>query len=238
MSAITSSANGTYTDCGLGQGVGLVLTCGGPSCGILSQFPHLQCSNDPISSTTSCTNGVTCPGTPNFKSIFQMQQHPDNSVSTQQLLEIDGQDFDGTDDGHGVVSYGPTNVATSPTPSATGTGTGAGGGTAAGGSPGTSTGTGTGTGGPSISHVASDASFRTPPLSKTLFVVLVIFGMFVGQSMADGPTAAHLRVTTGMSLLWLIMIPARVAADASCLTVGNFPVLFSTSLFYYLATDT
>jgi hypothetical protein len=165
-----------------------------------------------------------------------MQQHPDNSVSTQQLLEIDGQDFDGTDDGHGVVSYGPTNVATSPTPSATGTGTGAGGGggTGGGGSPGTGTGTGTGIG----SHVASDASFRKPPLSKTLFIVLVIFGMFVGQSTADGPTAAHLKLTTGMSLLWLIMIPARVAADASCLTVGNFPVLFSTSLFYYLATDT
>ena len=141
MSAITSSANGTYTDCGLGQGVGLTITCGGSSCGILAQFPHLVCSHDPISSSLNCNNGVTCPGTPNFQSLFQMQQHPDNSVSAQQLLQIDGQKFQGTDDGHGVVNYGPLMNANPPSgTSIAPAGTTAVGGTSAGLGPGSASG--------------------------------------------------------------------------------------------------
>lgn len=107
MSAITSSANGTYSDCGVGQGVGLAITCGGAACSILSQFPQLTCSHDPVGSSLNCNNGVQCPGQPNFQSIFQMQQHPDNSVTSQQLLQIDGQMFMGSDNGLGVVNYGP-----------------------------------------------------------------------------------------------------------------------------------
>ena len=227
MSAITSSANGTYTDCGLGQGVGLTITCGGSSCGILSQFPHLQCSNDPISSSTSCNNGVTCPGTPNFKSIFQMQQHPDNTVSTQQQLEIDGQNFKGTDDGHGVVAYsGPTNVPNTSGPSQTEPGAGGSG-------QGTATGTGSGTRNPTISAAASTASSsRRPPLSKALFVVWVILSVFVGQSTADNSFIRfkELTVTTAVSLIWaLVIVPVRTHAQA-CTTVGVFPVLPFSSL--------
>src|SRR2546423_7247861 len=117
MSAITSSANGTYTDCGLGQGVGVAITCGGAACSILSQFPQLTCTHDPVGSSLNCNNGVQCPGQPNFQSIFQMQQHPDNTVTSQQLLQIDGQLFMGTDDGHGVVNYGPLMNANPPSSS-------------------------------------------------------------------------------------------------------------------------
>jgi hypothetical protein len=168
----------------------LALTCGGPSCGILSQFPHLTCSTDPISSLTSCNNSVPpCPQAPNFVSTFQLQQQQNNIVKSQQQLMIDGQSFQGTDDGNGVVNYsGPSNVPNSSGTSGTGTGasgTGAGAtatGTGAGGTGGSGP---SGTGSTRPSGAVSAASSRRPAFSKAFIVLFVILGMFVGQSTAN-----------------------------------------------------
>jgi hypothetical protein len=105
MSAITSSANGTYIDCGFGMGVALTITCGGPSCQALQSYPNLQCTTDPSTTTSTCTNGITCAGSTNFKSAFTLAQHTDNTVTSTQNLTIDSETFTGTDDGKGDVSY-------------------------------------------------------------------------------------------------------------------------------------
>ena len=109
MSAITSSANGTYIDCGFGMGVALTITCGGPSCQALQSYPNLQCTTDPSSTTSTCTNGITCAGSTNFKSAFTLAQHTDNTVTSTQNLTIDSETFTGTDDGKGDVSYSSSN---------------------------------------------------------------------------------------------------------------------------------
>jgi hypothetical protein len=109
MSAITSSANGTYIDCGFGMGVALTITCGGPSCQSLQSFPNLQCTTDPSTTTSTCTNGITCAGSTNFKSAFSLAQHTDNTVTSTQNLTIDSETFTGTDDGKGDVSYTSSN---------------------------------------------------------------------------------------------------------------------------------
>lgn len=252
MSAITSSANGTYTDCGLGQGVGLAITCGGSSCGILAQFPHLTCTHDPTTLSLNCNNGVVCPpGSSNFQSLFAMQQHPDNSVSVQQQLQIDAQSFQGTDDGHGNIAYAAmmnanpapsSQVPSNPAPSNSATSSPAPQNShpAAGTStlvvvPGTSTalsaGSATGGGTTSTTNAspiptfASLAPSRRPPISKVLFILFVIVSTFIGQSTA---TSSFHRVksntlTTGMSLLWLLVL-APVRSYAQCQTVAVFPV--------------
>lgn len=209
MSVITSSANGTYTDCGLGQGVGLTLTCGS-SCGISSQFPHLQCS-----STTSCSNSVQCPGT----------QHPDNTVTG---LQIDGQDFQGTNDGHGNVAYsGATTNTSNPSPGHSRTDRGIGG-IASGASTGVDTGTATGTGArsPGSSPAPSGTS---SPFSKALFVVL---GMLIGQSTTDSSKFFRLKdiaLNTGVSLLWiLVLVPAWTYGQGVCDTLVDFSAVFSS----------
>jgi len=234
MSAITSSANGTYVDCGLGQGVDLTITCGGPSCSVLSQFPHLACSNDTVSSTTHCTNGVTCPGTPNFKSIFQMQQHPDDTVSTQQELQIDGQNFEGNDDGHGVVAYSQvdnsgtsTSSITSPVGGSSVEATSVGGTSIfVGGTP--DVGPGTSGSATNTAHSSNSAvgiatsnarSHKKTPVSKAVVFVLVILGMFVGRIHADTSFLTFNEVghTTGLSVLrFLSLLPEHV--DAQCIT--------------------
>jgi len=198
----------------------LTITCGGSSCGVLSQFPQLTCSND-SSSTTHCDNGVICPGTPNFKSIFQMQQHPDDTVSTQQDLQIDGQNFQGADDGHGVVSYSQGDLpgtSTSSTPSPVG-GSSIGGGTSAfvsgtpDSGPGTS-GSATNTAHSSNSGVgpatSNARSHKKPCGSKALLVILVIMGMFVSQTHADTSFSRfkEMALTTELSVpsLWFLSI--------------------------------
>src|SRR5579871_757300 len=99
MTTFTTTANGTYTDCGLGQPVGLTLTCSGPSCNSLASFPNLKCEqNTGDATTTSCSNAITCPSTPNFVSQFQIAQRADNTLKTSQSLTIDDEGFKGTDD--------------------------------------------------------------------------------------------------------------------------------------------
>ena len=253
MSAITSSANGTYVDCGLGQGVGLTITCGGSSCGVLSQFPQLACSNDTISSTTHCNNGVTCPGTPNFKSIFQMQQHPDDTVSTQQDLQIDGQNFQGTDDGHGVVSYSQVDLPGTSTSSTTSpVGGSSVGGTSVGGTsvfvggtpdvgPGTS-GSATNTAHSSNSAVglatSNARSHKKPRVSKALLAILVIMGMFVSQTHADTSffRFKEMALATELSVLWFLsLIPEHI--HAQCTTEALYPVATARYLDNKLAIN-
>jgi hypothetical protein len=210
MSAITSSANGTYTDCGLGQGTSLTITCGGSSCGSLSQFPQLTCNTDSITSTTHCKNDVTCPGIPNFKSNFQMQQHPDDTVSTQQDLQIDGENFQGTDDGHGVVSYSSTDISTSSTSlSTSSTSTGTADGSTPVGGPGDS-GSATKTAHNStITPAASNARTHKKPLvSKVLLIILVIISMFVSQAHAGDTSFPVVRgvFPSVVHLLWVHLL--------------------------------
>lgn len=234
MSAFTSSANGTYVDCGLGQGVGLTITCGGSSCGVLSQFPQLTCSND-SSSTTHCDNGVTCPGTPNFKSIFQMQQHPDDTVSTQQELQIDGQNFQGADDGLGVVSYSQGDLpgtSTSSTTSPVGGSSVGGTSVLVSGTP--DVGPGTSGSATNTAHISNTAvgpatsnarSHKKPRVSKGLLVILVIMGMFVSQIHADTSFSRfkETALTTGLSVLWFLsLFPEHI--HAQCTTEALYPV--------------
>ena len=252
MSAITSSANGTYTDCGLGQAVGLAITCGGSSCGILAQFPHLTCTHDPSTLSLNCNNGVVCPpGSSNFQSLFAMQQHPDNSVSVQQQLQIDGQGFQGTDDGHGNIAYAaamnanpppssqvpsnpaPSNLATSrpapqnPTP-ASGTSTGVSVGvTQPVLGPGSATGTGTtGTNASPIPTFASIAPSKRPPISKLVFMIFVIVSMFIGQSTASTSfyMAKGNELSTGLLPLFWFLVLVPILSNAQCQTVVIFPV--------------
>src|SRR5215471_2996276 len=104
----TTTANGTYTDCGYGMPIALTITCGGPSCPALDSYPNLVCTSD--ATTTNCNNQVTCPKKPNFQSIFQLVQETNSRVTTNQQLTIDEQSFSGTDDGNGHISYAPNAV--------------------------------------------------------------------------------------------------------------------------------
>jgi hypothetical protein len=117
MTTITSSANGTYIDCGLTQGASLTITCGGPSCPSLNSFPNLNCATDPSSTTSTCTNGITCAGSSNFISQFMIIQNSDNTITSSQQLSIDGQGFAGTDNGNGDVSYSGNGEVNNPPPS-------------------------------------------------------------------------------------------------------------------------
>jgi hypothetical protein len=226
--SISSSANGTYTDCGLGQGVSLTITCGGPSCGILAQFPHLACTNDPSTAALNCNNGVMCPQPVNFLSQFDMQQYLNNTVSAQQLLQIDGQMFAGSDNGQGTVSYAPLmNAVSSTTSKASTSTTRVGGG--AGGSGGNTVGTETtlitasvNTGSPSVSAFVSSASTRRPSLSKTLFALYLIFAIFIGQTTAYTSFPKNTALSTGLSLLWFLASLPHVTAQ--CTTIGAVPV--------------
>lgn len=99
---MASNANGVYMDCGFGMPIGVTLSCGGPSCESLNSvnFPNLTCTTD--SSGTHCTNGVTCPGSPNFQSSFALsQQAGQATVATTQNATVDTQGFSGTDPGTG-----------------------------------------------------------------------------------------------------------------------------------------
>jgi hypothetical protein len=125
MSAITSSANGTYIDCGFGMGVSLTITCGGPSCQALQSYPNLQCNTDPSSTTSTCTNGITCSGSTNFKSAFTLAQHTDNTVTSSQNLTIDSETFTGTDDGKGDISYSSSSGDGVPPPASQSSASGA-----------------------------------------------------------------------------------------------------------------
>jgi hypothetical protein len=86
-----TTANGTYIDCGYGQGFSISLWCSGDSCDAFSAFPWLQCTNS--SNIFHCTNGVDCSGSgSNFTSVFSFTQ-TDVNVSSNQQLNIDGKYF-------------------------------------------------------------------------------------------------------------------------------------------------
>lgn len=219
--ALTSSANGT---CDVGNSVELTVTCGGPSCGVPTLFPHLQCSTDPLSSQTHLSRHTE------LKSILQLQQQDDNTVSTAQDLKIDGANFLGIDDGHSRVSYGPSNVppcgtspgtgSTSPTGDGPPTGFLEPGGTKASG----------------VGPASSLASSRNPSLSSGLFGLFVIMSIFRSQLNAQGhmlgPIARKFKIFTSGALifspiLWLFVFPARVYGQ--CTTTGIYPVRFLKS---------
>src|SRR5271169_6373845 len=116
MTTITTNANGTYSDCGYGLPVAVTITCAGSSCPSLQSYPDLTCTTD--ATTTNCNNGVTCPGTPNFQSVFKLLQQG-LTVTTNQNLTVTGQDFSGTDTGNGLpVSF--SNIGPTPTTSVAG----------------------------------------------------------------------------------------------------------------------
>jgi len=188
MTTITTTANGTYTDCGFAQPVGLTLTCSGASCSILSSFPGLSCQQDTASSTSSCSNGITCPTQPNFVSQFQIAQSSDNTVKSSQSLTIDDEGFSGTDN-NGVVAY--SALSAGPQPS-----------TAFPGGPGPGPGespSGTNGRGPQTSVIVvttvpgggATSSSTLPlqtgkaacerPISKMLLVIMIILSIFAGQ---------------------------------------------------------
>src|SRR5271155_661821 len=102
-----TTANGTYIDCGYGQGFSISLWCSGDSCDAFSAFPWLQCTNS--SNIFHCTNGVDCSGSgSNFTSVFAFTQ-TDVNVSSNQQLNIDGKHFVIDQDTSGEVSAKATS---------------------------------------------------------------------------------------------------------------------------------
>ena len=113
-----TNANGVYMDCGYGMPIAVTLTCGGPSCDSLNSinFPNLTCS--PSSGGTQCTNGITCPGTPNFQSAFSLvQQAGQTTVTSTQNATVDAEGFSGTDPGTGQPFSFSALSPSSPPPS-------------------------------------------------------------------------------------------------------------------------
>ena len=203
MTTYTTTANGTYTDCGLGQPVGLTLTCGGPSCEILNSFPNLRCQQDTASTTTSCSNGVTCPFQPNFVSQFEVAQSADNTVKTSQDLTIDEEGFTGTD-ADGVVAFtadngpqpNPPNVSpTVVTYTIQGTGT-----------------TGTGGGGPPPETGTSG--------TQTSIVVVTIGAKPTGSSSSPvslQPASLSFKPLVPKTLLTFFFILSILVAEIQCI---------------------
>lgn len=192
MTTITTTANGTYTDCGFAQPVGLTLTCSGASCSILSTFPGLSCQQDTASLTSSCSNGITCPTQPNFVSQFQIAQSSDNTVKSSQSLTIDDEGFSGTDD-NGVVAYSAISAGAQPSTAFPG-GPGPGGSPSATGSRGPRTSVvvvttvpgGGATSSSTLPLQTGKASYERP-ISKMLLVIMIILSIFTGQIQGFSP---------------------------------------------------
>ena len=129
--SLRSVASGSYTDCGYGQGFSLKVSCEGPSCGAITSFPGLTCTQK--ASLTECDNGVSCDivssqalyatqVTSNF--TLNQQNAQTGDVQSNQNLQVNGQQFNVTDTGKGNVSYTydnqevtpSTTIAMSPSP--------------------------------------------------------------------------------------------------------------------------
>lgn len=222
----STNAQGTYADCGYGMPVSLILTCNGPSCSSLSSsFPALICTSDATSS--NCNNQVTCPGPANFVSNFTITQQG-SSLTSQQHLTIDDQDFIGTDNGEGGISYssvegqpeappaGPTSTA-SPLPPSSNV--------------------------PSISSTTNKVSssiaiqssssanrrfyFTTRSSSSKLLVAMMIICAFVGHVNAQVPVSVTTSLTSWKVALMVSTImlttPMRVLGQA-CSLDGDYGV--------------
>lgn len=167
MATYSTTANGTYADCGYGMPVALSITCGGTSCPALDSYPNLVCTTD--ATTTNCNNKVTCPQKPNFQSVFELLQENNSTVISKQQLSIDDQSFSGTDNGNGQIAY----VANGQLPSSSTS------------SPGVATTTGK-TVPTTTVVVASNGQFSVPRRSNSrLFLGLImIMSIFVAQIQA------------------------------------------------------
>ena len=119
MASGLTSASGTYVDCGFGKGYSLKITCQGPSCAALANFPSLSC-NHPSALSSECNNGVTCGNTPvmtessNFQSNFTIQQPPMAiTTTTNESIDVNGEavSLNGTSDGNVTYSYGAITVS-------------------------------------------------------------------------------------------------------------------------------
>jgi hypothetical protein len=115
-----SSANGTFVDCGYGQGYQLTILCQGPACYQYQSFPSLKCENKTTGAdqTLSCTNNVVCESS-NLTSTFVVSMPAGSNVSVTQQLNIFGHGVLLNVAPNGTVSY--TNDTTSPTATPTST---------------------------------------------------------------------------------------------------------------------
>ncbi len=215
MTTHTTTANGTYSDCGYGMPVALTITCGGTSCPALNTFPNLVCTSS--ATTTNCDNQVTCPQQPNFQSVFQLVQQ-DSTVTSSQSLEIDSQSFSGQDNGNGQVSYGPSpNPSSSilPPPSTF--------------TPSVPSGTGTTVPTTTLIVQASNGRFSIPRPSNCRFILafFLILSILVEQIQAR---SIYMRgsmsgaLSTGSIILPLIWLLLPSGTYAQCVTQANIAV--------------
>src|SRR4051812_40517573 len=65
-------------------GYAISYTCSGPSCSFLEGFPIVACTDN--ASTTSCTNGLTCPAG-SFAGDFRVQQTA-SAVTLESILDM------------------------------------------------------------------------------------------------------------------------------------------------------
>ena len=174
MASSSTSANGIYMNCGPGQPFSLQVTCTGPSCQTLQNFPGLTCQS--TSANSVCNNGVTCHNSQpqqqqqqqlqsTFVSNFTLTQQPlAIQVTTEQNIDVSGSSIqlNATNNGEATYVYGDVTVSNN--------------GTSVAGMP-SSTST----------RKASSAS-RSHVVSNWALVLLVFLGMFIGQIQAQSLT--------------------------------------------------
>jgi len=169
--SVNSVANGVYQDCGYGRSFSLKVSCDGPSCGAITGFPGLTCTQK--ASTTECDNGVTCNiassealAATTVVSNFTVQQRAQTAdVQSTQNLNINGQQFNVMDMGNGNVSYTHGNEEVTPS--------------------GTTT------------VAAPSPTSKAPPrlsVSNWMFIILTTLSMFIAQIQAQSSPWADVLI--------------------------------------------
>ena len=121
---MTTSGFGTYVDCGYSESPRITITSEGPASAGLSTYPGLTCTTNATTTNIQCDNRVTCSESSNFKSEFELFK-TEERITTKQILTIDGEKFELTDNGAGLIQFvalGPTTSitpATKPLPPST-----------------------------------------------------------------------------------------------------------------------
>src|SRR5271154_6830424 len=172
-----STANGTYSDCGVGSPPSVIVTCGGPSCSALHTQNLLTCTSMDDTSTVHCNNSVTCPGPVNFVSNFTFVQM-ELLVSIMQNITVDGYKYSIDDPGDGQP-VSTTSIGTVPGTSPT-----------SGACPTVSTTSAAAVSTASVKSAANRNSFGHRRSYPSLMLVLVmIMSLFITHIQAQSPSA-------------------------------------------------